>query len=64
MTITRRFFWSGRTLRYEVLDEDGFIDRTEDVLGVDRDRCIYAMWPFGEAIVEALNERFGVGEES
>lgn len=56
------FYWSARTLRVDIRISDCEVE-TQDVLQVDQHRCIIAREPYGEAIVEALNARFGSGED-
>lgn len=54
----RRAFWSARTLRVELWDEEGFLTDTTDILGVDRDRCVFAYDNYGPLIERLLNEHF------
>jgi hypothetical protein len=54
------FFWSARTLRLDRIEEQDGIPtiQTEDVLGVDQQRSIFAYGDYGPLIVRLLNEHF------
>lgn len=58
------FFWSARTLRLDRTEEEDGIPTvtTEDVLGVDQQRCIFAYGDYGPLIARLLNEHFAGGK--
>lgn len=57
----RQFYWSARTLRCDVWkDGEDAPPVSEDVLGVDKDRCIYPH-DYGDLIVDLLNRQFSNG---
>lgn len=54
----KRAFWSARTLRVDIWDNDGEHISTEDILGVDHTRSVFAYQEYGDLIVRLLNEHF------
>ena len=47
------WYWSARTLRSEVMDEDGEFARNEDILRSDKDGCTYGEYDDTQFIASA-----------
>lgn len=56
--VRREFFWSKRNLLVHIWREGEQRPYTHEVLGVDRDRCIFSCADYGNLIVDLLNEYY------